>query len=70
MCRVTRLSAKKTERIVKKFLEGLYPEYEVKSVDVDPKKDGYDIEAEMEERFNPSKRYHASVSVSISIVEF
>lgn len=64
------MSVKKTEKIVKKFLEGLYPQYEVESIDVDPKADGYDIEAEMKERFNPSKRYHASVSVSISIVEF
>ena len=70
MCRVTRLSVRKTEKIVKKFLEGLYPEYEAKSIKADSKNDGYDIEAEMEERFNPSKRYHASVSVSISIVEF
>ena len=63
------MSVKKTEKIAKKFLEGLYPEYEVKSIDVDPEKDGYDIEAEMEERFNPSKRYHASISVFISVID-
>ena len=63
------LGVKTTKKIVKKFLEGLYPEYETESIDVYPKDDGYDIEAKMKEKYNPSKRYHASISVFISIVE-
>lgn len=67
---MTGLSVKKTEKIARKFLEGLYPKYKVRSIHVDRKPDGYDIDAEMEEEFNPSKRYHASISVFITIVDF
>lgn len=66
---VTGLSVTESREIVKKFLEELYPDHEVESISIDPKADGYDVEAEMKERFNPSKRYHATILVSISIIE-
>jgi len=60
----------KIAKVATRFLEDLYPKYEVKSIDVDCHSNGYEITAEMEERFNPTKRYNASISVTVSIYEY
>ena len=54
----------------KTFLEAIYLSYEVVSIDVVPKKDGYAIKGEMKEKFDPRKRYQATIVVALSIVEY
>lgn len=60
----------KIAKVATRFLEDLYPKYEVKSINVDCHSNGYEINAEMKERFNPTKRYNASISVTVSIYKY